>query len=283
MFDPKIACMTLPYSELPFERAAQGIKTAGFEYLAFGVTHEGAEVPDPMAGEAETLALGRIVEDAGLTAIMMFGPKGGVDGENGAELFRRRLAQAKLLGIGHVVAWGPWEYKEWPDEKWPEDEWDEIRETWFDGMMQVAPHAEELGVQIVLKPHTGVTAYGERLKYAVERIGSEAVGVCYDGGNVHFYEGYDPAEDIKDCAEYVAAFCIKDHSGPRANPLFPPPGEGDVDDAAMLRVVNEHGFSGPLMVERFEGDWAKADMPVELIDERARIARLYLERTLAAI
>jgi len=37
------------------------------------------------------------------------------------------------------------------------------------------------------------------------------------------------------------------------------------------------------MVERFEGEYAKADMSLELIDERARAARIYLEEALASV
>ncbi len=283
MMDAKVVCETLPYSEFALERALEGIAGAGYEYVALGRTHEKVDVLPTDASDRDAEAVAGKVADAGLKTCVIFAATGDFSRPDAVATYRRGLEFAGIMGVPQMLSWGPWEYKEWPGEKWADDEWHKISESWFDGMMQVVPYAEQLGIEIVLKPHTGVTAYGERLRYAVERIGSEAVRVCYDGGNVHFYEGYDPAEDIKDCAEYVTAFCIKDHSGARANPLFPPPGEGDVDDAAMLRVVNEYGFDGPLMVERFEGDWAKADMPIELIDERARVARLYLERTLAGI
>jgi sugar phosphate isomerase/epimerase len=283
MMDARVACETLPYSEFALERALEGIAGAGYEYVALGRTHQKVDVLPTDASDGDAEAVARKVADAGLKTCVIFAATGDFSRPDAVATYRRGLEFAGIMGVPQMLSWGPWEYKEWPGEKWADDEWHKISESWFDGMMQVVPYAEQLGIEIVLKPHTGVTAYGERLRYAVERIGSETVRVCYDGGNVHFYEGYDPAEDIKDCAEYVTAFCIKDHSGPRANPLFPPPGEGDVDDAAMLRVVNEYGFDGPLMVERFEGNWAKADMPIELIDERARVARLYLERTLAGI
>ena len=40
----QIACMTLPYSRFPLERALTGIKAAGYRYVAWGTTHrEGAE------------------------------------------------------------------------------------------------------------------------------------------------------------------------------------------------------------------------------------------------
>jgi len=36
------ACMTLPYSGFPLERALTGIKSAGYRYVAWGVKHREA-------------------------------------------------------------------------------------------------------------------------------------------------------------------------------------------------------------------------------------------------
>lgn len=276
MFAPPIACQTLPYSELPFRRAVDGIARAGYPCLAFGTTHEGVETPDPLDPDDRTLEYGRIVADAGLVPVMMFGPRGGVTGDDGRDLYKRRLDQARLLGVEHVLAWGPWEYKNWPDEKHPPDVWEAMCEEWFTAMAPVVQHAEAVGVTLVAKPHTGLTAHAARCRETVERIDSPNFRVCYDGGNVHFYEGLDPAEDIKLCADITAALCVKDHTGPRGNPLFPCPGEGEVDHEAMLRALAPHGFDGPCAVERFEGEHKKAEMPPELIDELAARAFAHL-------
>ena len=43
----QIACMTLPYSQHPLERALQGLRTAGYAFVAWGTTHreDGKPVP----------------------------------------------------------------------------------------------------------------------------------------------------------------------------------------------------------------------------------------------
>ena len=44
----QIACMTLPYAQFPFERALTGIRAAGYNYVAWGHTHQesgGQKVP----------------------------------------------------------------------------------------------------------------------------------------------------------------------------------------------------------------------------------------------
>ena len=49
----QIACMTLPYSRFPLERALSGLKAAGYSFVAWGTTHRDGtgEVP-VMAADA---------------------------------------------------------------------------------------------------------------------------------------------------------------------------------------------------------------------------------------
>ena len=53
---------------------------------------------------------------------------------------------------------------------------------------------------IALKPHMGLTATSWEQLDTLARIGSPAVRACYDGGNVHYYEGLSPEEDLKEIA-----------------------------------------------------------------------------------
>lgn len=278
----KLACMTLPYSELPFRRALEGIARAGYRYLAFGTTHAGQPALDPAATDAQVLALGQQIADHGLQPVMAFGP-GSVTDEGGGDAWRRRLDQACLLKLDCVLAMGPWEYEVWPGKKYAPAVWEGMCEKWYAAMAPVLRHAEAVSMDLVFKPHTGITAYGGPLRQTIERLASPRARVAYDGGNVHYYEGLDPALDIKDCADLVSALCVKDHSGPRANPLFPVPGAGDVDHGAMLAVLQEVNFSGPLAVERFEGSFKKAEMVPALLDGLAEQSRVYLEGLLAEL
>src|SRR5262245_43117385 len=73
----QIACMTLPYSAFPFERALKGIQTAGYRFVAWGTSHEeepGKGVPilpvDATANAAKEL--GKKCRDLGLEPLMMF-------------------------------------------------------------------------------------------------------------------------------------------------------------------------------------------------------------------
>lgn len=274
----KIGCETLPYSELPLERALEGIARAGYEYVCLYTNHQKQDFLPPEAPASAVLELKRKIEDAGLQTDMIFMPGSGVTGDGGVEAWKQRVDQGKLLGAECLLAWGPWEYEAWPGKKYGLSVWNGMCDEWFRAMEPVAKHAEQMDIVVVLKPHTGVTAYGNVLRQTIGRIGSSHVRACYDGGNVHFYEGLDPALDLKDCAELVKAICVKDHVGLRANPVFPVPGAGEVDHKAMLEVLKPHGFAGPVVVERFEGMFKKTEMIPELIDALAAQSYQYLRR-----
>jgi sugar phosphate isomerase/epimerase len=251
--------------------------------MCFGIKHAGEELFTPHMSDDDARALAQQVRDAGLEPTMLMGGCGDLAQEAGATKFRRTLEIAAAMDLRFVLTWGPFEYKQWPDTKIDPGTWTQMTDEWIDAMACIASQAADCGLAIVLKPHTGVTAFGSRMKEVIDRIASDAVRGCYDAGNVSFYEGLDPAEDVKDCADVVAAVCIKDHSGPRANPMFPPIGEGEVDHPELLKTLADTGFDGPLMVERFEGESAKAEMSAELLDERARAARVYLEKIIASL
>lgn len=274
--EAQIGCLTLPYSEFDFDRALTGLVAAGYDYIGFGTPHQGDPFPDPEADDEQIKALAVRIRKSGIEPLT-FISGAHLDDEEAVEEYKRKLKMAHIMEMPYMISWGPWEYEEWPDTCIAPEIWDKITNDWFEKMDEIARYAHDLHVQITLKPHTGVTAHAERINEALARIDSPAVSACYDAGNVAFYEGIDPAEDIVKCAEHVDSMCIKDHSGPRANPQFPPPGEGDVDFESMMATLADHGFNGPLMVERFEGEYAKTDMTADFIDQRAEDARKYLE------
>ena len=72
----QIACMTLPYSRFPLDRALTGIRAAGYDYVAWGTTHrEGTAQAPVIAADAppsQAKALGKKCRDLGLVPLMMF-------------------------------------------------------------------------------------------------------------------------------------------------------------------------------------------------------------------
>src|ERR1700726_4088151 len=72
----QIACMTLPYSRFPLQRALEGLQGAGYRYVAWGTSHqEGGKsvaVMPPDAPPARARDLAARCRDLGLEPVMMF-------------------------------------------------------------------------------------------------------------------------------------------------------------------------------------------------------------------
>jgi sugar phosphate isomerase/epimerase len=134
-------------------------------------------------------------------------------------------------------------------------------------------------VTIALKPHTGITATAKSCMEVVKRVPSERLKICWDAGNVSFYEGIYPDPDLPDLAPHVKAVCIKDHKGGRGEPDFPVPGSGQIDHELMFRTLFAAGFSGPMVIERLEGRSSGRLAPPET-DERIAAAYQYLSGAL---
>src|SRR5215475_3817075 len=73
----QVACMTLPYTPFPFERALDGIRNAGYRHVAWGHTHRDANgtsrqllAVEDAPGEAARLAAR--CRNMGLEPVMMF-------------------------------------------------------------------------------------------------------------------------------------------------------------------------------------------------------------------
>ena len=261
----QIACMTLPYSQYPLERALAGIKEAGYQYVAWGTTHkeprESKPVPvmPPDAPPAKSRELGQRCRDLGLEPLMMFSmiypeqPKA-------IEVLTSRIRQAQAAGIPQVLTFGHTDPAS--------------RKLWVERLKQIGPIARDHGVLIVAKQHGEV---GELTGQIIREVNDEGVKVNYDAGNVMDYTkgNVNPLEDIKSCAELIRSFCIKDHR------LFPVdqdcgPGFGEIDHYRLLHNVAFTGRAMPLCCENISIPRIRPTNP-EQIDAQARRAREFLE------
>ncbi len=276
----KIVGITLPYSHLSFERALEGIAKAGYTHVGFGLKHSGELVPPLDAPAAEWKQVADLCARYGLTPASIFGRAGVKDATqtDQIDVYKREIDAAAGVGIRYITSAGIWGYKSFPDVPLTEEEMAAPHESFVRAMRILGEHAHRQGVTIVLKPHTGDTATAEILLKTLSEIGSPAVKAFYDPGNVRFYEGIDPAEDVKLIEGDMPLICAKDHRGPRAVGDFPIPGEGDVDFPAIFRHLHAIGFDGMVTVERVDGSDKAADLTADEIDARMRRARENLER-----
>ncbi len=276
----QLGAMTIPYARWTLDRALEGIAGAGFSQV--GIVRpltDGPFYPE-RATASDYAAFRARIERHGLTPALMFASRGQGDP---AERLRDDVDRVAELGIPYLLVIPISPAPKFPGER-PADEhpsemiWFTRVEGWLRMIALAVRRAERRGVTILLKPHGGIAGTGVDLALLVERLGSRAVRVCYDPGNISYYEGVRPEPDLPGVVDLVRAVCIKDHRGGRAVVDFPVPGDGEIDHTAIFRTLLAGGFDGPCLIERIDG----LNSPEETDQALAR-GRGYLEGIIAEV
>lgn len=262
----QLACMTLPWAAFPLERALDGIRTAGYDHVAWGVTHRdeaGRSRPamDLDAPPSEAATLARRCRDRGLTPVMMFSTVF-LEEPDAADGHRKRIAQAAAAGIPFLLTFGrtrPGEY-----------------ERVISCLKAIGPAARDAGVTVVIKQHGGNTATGAQCAAIIREVGDDGVRMCYDAGNVLDYESHDPIADIATCVDDIRAFAIKDHRDwPKDEDCGP--GFGEIDHYRLLQPVMQTGLTMPLACENIFEPLVPRPATPDGVDVLARRAREYVD------
>ena len=269
----QIACMTLPYSRFSLKRALEGIKKTGYEYVAWGTSHDetgsGKRVPvmptDAPPSKAKDLA--QRCRDMGLKPVMMFSTVY-PEHEHGFEVLKHRLLQAGAADIGQVLTFGHTKGGN--------------RKVWIERFKKLGPIARDQGVGLVVKQHGGSTGTGEACAEIVREVNDPGIRVNYDAGNVMDYLDLDPIPDIKKCAEEVHSFCIKDHRNwPKDQDCGP--GFGEIDHYRLLHPVAFTGRTIPLCCENIFAPLVPRPIKPEGIDILARRSREFLKTIISGL
>jgi sugar phosphate isomerase/epimerase len=241
-----LGCFTRPFADFSLAEAFAGIAAAGFKYAGLMASHQ--KVPSlPAAGGPQSVAeIRQLAKSAGvtLTSIILGRPDSLDEGKCWVE-------DCQALGIYHMIIINPWPYSQGLDVRRPEAELRPEEEAYYRLMHDLADYAEPRRVALAIKPHTGCTATAKEERQTLRAIGQKNVGVYYDPGNVSFYEGVRPEEDLPKIVDRVIGICVKDHQGARANPSFPVPGSGQVNWRRIFQTLCDGGASGPCLLENF--------------------------------
>ena len=264
----QVACMTLPYAAFPLERALSGLKTAGYQYIAWGTSHAEADGKRAavLAGDAsldKAKDLGKKCRDMGLEPLLLFGPS-----PEGVEAMKTRIKQAAAAGVGQILTMGSTKGND--------------AKLWIKNFQELGPIARDHGVRIVVKQHGGNTGTGVACAEIVRAVNDDGVKVSYDAGNVMDYHKIDPLPDMKQCADVVHSYCIKDHR------VFPKdedcgPGLGEIDHYKLLAPVAFTGRTIPLCCENIFAPALPRPKAPEGVDALARRAREFLELVVAGL
>ena len=269
----QIACMTLPYSQFPLKRALSGIKSAGYDFVAWGTSHretpEGKRIPvmPTDAPPAKARDLAKQCRDLGLEPLMMFSTVY-PEAEKGLEVLTHRLRQAGAAGVSQVLTFGHTKGGN--------------RKLWIERFKKLGRIARDNDALLVVKQHGGSTGTGQACAEIVREVNDPGVRVNYDAGNVMDYLNVDPIPDIQTCADVVHSFCMKDHRNwPKDQDCGP--GFGEIDHYRLLHPVAFRGRQMPLCCENIFAPVLPRPTKPEGVDDLARRVREFLETVVAGV
>ncbi len=277
--DIRLGIWNLCWSHFTFEEALAGIRATGYDQVALYPAHSDGPCYTEDFTDEQTDALKQRFDDCGLTCVMLMA----VNPTTSLDAARRRVDMAHRMGVPFLCATGTWEWVKFLEERKPADQLQREHEAYVAAYRELMPHAEQAGIVITLKPHGGNSATGALLKQTLDDVGSPNFQASVDAGNVRFYEGIDPVVDVDPILPHARTMCLKDHSGPRGHADFPIIGDGGVDHLWLFRKLKDHGFTGPMTIERFDGASGRTGITFRTVCERAVISRENVLRLAAAV
>lgn len=233
-----IGCTTRPYSSLSYTEAFARIARAGYTDVAV-FANEGQVPVRSDTTAAEVTAVRKAAAEAGVAPSMLIGRTHLDLGlEEAVADYKRLIDNASALGTTWLLDCGTGK--------------EEHYDAYFALMRRAAPHAENAGVCITMKPHGGISLTAEDLLAANAKVNHPAFAVCFDPGNIIYYTLGErrPETDVAEVAPVVSTAIVKDCTVDAGKAdVMVTPGDGLVDFKQVLAGLVGGDFDGPLYVE----------------------------------
>jgi len=224
----------LPYT---LEQALRGLAAAGFENVEIGAVKGFLEHLDPDAIDGEAIAsCRRLLAENGLACVSMSG-HAQLHTEEGKRRLTNVLRAGKELGITVLNTFTG-------DAESPEEV-----ETFKANVREIADEAQAAGIRLCIETDSNLMPTAEVGLRLLEEIGHPWIQINYDPGNVVYYTGAKPEDDLKLALGRIGHVHLKDKRGGKGVLDFPALGEGDLDIPAMLGSLKAAGFAGPVSME----------------------------------
>lgn len=244
----RLAASTNSYHSYSLEEALAGIAAAGFTSVELTSVPGWTEHVLRDSTDADLEAVQALLDRYGLTAVSFSGHSDLVSDEGVAQ-FRKAINIAKKLGITKITT------STGGHDASSAGSLEEQRVAFLERFGPLADEAAAAGIELCLETHGGLLATGEISKALIADIGRPNVGINYDPGNVIFYGGVRPEDDLPGSVDKVSHMHVKDQIGGPGVWNFPQTGTGDVDFAALFKTLDEAGFDGPCSIEvEFQGE-----------------------------
>ena len=228
----RIGCFNRPWYQWSFAEALQSVRTAGFEWLGLLGGHTGDPLIGPGATPEYLAQLKTRIAAAHLTPLVAAfrvdhaKPRGDAIG-----VARERIENARRLGLEFLLT---------ADEPKPD-----YYARHVEVMAAAAEFAQQRNIKLVFKPHGSDAATLARL---LRDVGHPNFKVWYDAGNILYYTGRDPLDELEPMLAHISGFCAKDCTAAKGEVMIQF-GRGRVNFTALLDRFQRGGFRGPILVE----------------------------------
>lgn len=257
-----IGCFNRPWTSWSFDDALKQITATG--YQTTGILSRTRN--EPFIGvDATPEYLARLkqrIADTGLKANMgALRSRHNIPQDESIKEVRKQIENADALSLPYLLTFGvdrPEEY-----------------EHYYKVMSDAAAYAQERNIRLVMKPHGGASGSSAEIVAGIKAVAHPNFKIWYDAGNIVYYTGRDPLEELKPIAQHVTGFCAKDCGAVKGDVMIQF-GTGKVDFAGVFSALGSAGFDGPIMVE-----CCKVGATAEETMANARANREFLERVLA--
>jgi sugar phosphate isomerase/epimerase len=257
-----MGCFNRPWTSWRFDEALKQIKAAGYDTVGLLTrTKEepfiGADAtPEYLAKLKQRLAASGLKTNMGALRT-----RHNIAIEESIKEARTQVENAAALSLTYLLSFGvdkPEEYSHY-----------------YRVMRDIAAFAHERQIKLVMKPHGGSSGAAAEIVAAMKAVGHPNFKIWYDAGNIIYYTGKDPIEELKPIAQHVTGFCAKDCGGVESDVMIQF-GSGKVNFGGVFATLKAAGFNGPIMVE-----CCKIGATPEETMTNARANRTFLEKVLA--
>jgi len=263
-----IGCFNRPWSgdthNWGFDAALDGMKAAGYKLT--GLLSRGPK--EPLTGSDATpeylAELKKRIAVRGLKVNMAaLRTKNELPLVEQIKDMRQQIDNGAIVGVEFLLTFGVDQARDY--------------ENYYKLMHDAASYARELEMKLVLKPHGGASGASEEIVRCLQKVNHPNFKIWFDAGNIIYYTGKDPIEQLKPIVEHVTGFCAKDCDRPQGT-VWLEFGTGKVDFRGVFAEMKKSGFNGPVMVECCApGDTQEA------VTSNARKNREYLEKLFATL
>jgi len=223
-----------PYS---LEEALRGLAEAGFENVEIGAVKGFLEHLDPDSlGPREIQGTRELLDRYGLRCASMSG-HAALHTDEGLGRLRRVLAAGRELGVVVLNTFTG------------DAETAEQIETFRGNARTLADEAQAAGIRLCIETDSNLLPTAEVGVRLLDEIGNDWIQINYDPGNVVYYTGARPEDDVKHGLQRIGHVHLKDQRGGQGVLDFPALGEGEIDIPSILRDLAGSGFSGPVSME----------------------------------